>query len=174
MIVKAPHAVLRTVAQTVDLLELKTAKFKALVTTMKKALHAAQYGVAIAAPQIGESKRIFVVAGHVYAARAKEEYDPKKHLDHVFVNPEIISRSKKVSKKHEGCLSVESENGRMLWGDVPRAEKVTLKAFDHEGTALRIGTSGLLAQIFQHEVDHLNGILYVDHVDVLYEEKPSE
>ena len=88
--------------------------------------------------------------------------------DLVFINPEIINLSKKKRKMEEGCLSV-----RWLYGQVNRHEKVTIKAYDENGKLMTVGASGLLAQIFQHEIDHLNGILFIDKAENVRDLPPS-
>ena len=140
--------VLRHVAKPVVPRDIGTKKLGDLIATMKKALRQEDDGVAIAAPQVGESLRIFVVRGGLLK-RFPE--------DQVFINPEIIRRGRKTHEVEEGCLSV-----RWLYGEVERAERVTLRALDEEGNVKTIGASGLLAQIFQHECDHLDGVLFID------------
>lgn len=148
LILERNAKVLRQVAKPVDLKDIGSKKLGDVLAKMKKALHAEEDGVAIAAPQIGVGLRIFVVKGGV-VARTTE--------DKVFFNPEIIKASKKKVMVEEGCLSI-----RYLYGKVPRHEKVTMKALDERGKVVTIGASKLLAQIFQHEIDHLNGILFID------------
>ena len=127
------------------------------IREMRAALAECKDGVALAAPQIGVSLRIFVVAGKFFETE-----------DMVFINPVIIRRSRVKKLLEEGCLSV-----RWLYGKVSRAEKVTLEAFTPEGKLVTRGASGLLAQVFQHEVDHLDGILFTDHAKELREVLPE-
>ncbi len=137
---------------------------------MKKALYQEDDGVAIAAPQIGESLRIFMVRGSALAlARKKKSPGDKVPSDLTFINPEITKRSKKKKKMEEGCLSV-----RWLYGEVERHEKVSLTALDENGRALSMGASGLLAQIFQHETDHLDGVLFIDTAENVRDLPPSD
>jgi peptide deformylase len=156
--------VLREVALPVAEKDFGTKKLEEIIKKMQKALHAEEDGVAIAAPQIGESLRIFVVAGSavLLAKRKSGEADDaeKTQEDLVFINPEIIKVSKKKKKMEEGCLSL-----RWLYGHVLRHEKVTIKAYTEAGKMLNVGASGLLAQIFQHEIDHLNGVLFTDKAE---------
>src|SRR6266481_4256289 len=147
--------VLREIAKEVALKDIDSKKFKAVISKMQMALHAEDDGVAIAAPQIGSSLRVFIVAGRTLALIKNEEN--KKYPDLVFINPTLIKLSKKKKKMEEGCLSV-----RWLYGEVERSEKVTINALNEEGKKIHLGASGLLAQIFQHEVDHLNGVLFID------------
>lgn len=162
--------VLREVALPVKPSEIGSKKMQSIVSKMKKALHAEEDGVAIAAPQIGVGLRIFVVSGTALAMSQKKKADPEKVLeDKVFYNPEITKVSKSKKAMEEGCLSV-----RWLYGEVMRHEKVTLKALDESGKSVTIGASGLLAQIFQHETDHLNGVLFIDKAENLRDMPPED
>lgn len=123
-------------------------------------------GVGLAAPQIGISLRIFIVAGFVFDRMKKTVGNPHE----IFINPVIVKESKeKKWLDGEGCLSV-----RWLYGKVYRSTRVTLEAYDHTGKLRSRGASGLLAHIFQHEVDHLNGILFTDKAKDLQEFDPEE
>lgn len=179
MIVQRDASVLRLTAREVPLEDIASARIKTLLKNMKAALHGEDDGVAIAAPQIGESLRIFVVNGETVEMinRKKrgendvEEDIPKpvkKSEDMVFINPELTKLSKTRKKMEEGCLSV-----RWLYGQVQRSEKATIRAYNEHGKKIEMGASGLLAQIFQHEVDHLNGILFIDNATDL-EDMPPE
>jgi peptide deformylase len=155
---------LRKEAETVPHKELGSRKLTALINKMKKALAAEEYGVAIAAPQVGSSLRIFVVAGKVFEEEGEEQDEtPEKvlgsprPLDHVYINPEITRASRRKKEMAEGCLSVRGQYGSVL-----RHEKVTLKAVNEHGEPILQHASDLLAHIFQHEIDHLNGILFID------------
>ncbi len=157
-IVQIGAPVLRKKAEAVSKKELGSRKLASLVAKMKKALADEQYGVAIAAPQVGSSLRLFVVAGRVFHEDSEEEHDEAHtHEDRVYLNPEITRASRRKKEMSEGCLSVRGQ-----YGTVPRHEKVTLKALDEHGKPVLVHASGLLAHIFQHEVDHLEGILFVD------------
>jgi peptide deformylase len=122
-----------------------------VIRSMKQALAKEEDGVAIAAPQIALPLRIFVVAESSYPMEAKQ-----KPL--VFINPKIIKRSKKNMVMQEGCLSV-----RWIYGKTKRSVSATVEAYDEDGHKFTYGGSGLLAHIFQHEIDHLDGILFIDH-----------
>ncbi|MCR4280831.1 MAG: peptide deformylase, partial [Candidatus Kaiserbacteria bacterium] len=101
------------------------------------------------------------------------EESPRPHKpappDQVYINPKLIKTSRGRKPKHEGCLSIRSK-----WGIVPRAEKATVRAYDENGAEFTRGASGFLAHIFQHELDHLEGILYTDKAKEMYDEKPEE
>ncbi len=163
--------VLRQVALPVDLKDIGSKKIAKVLGVMKKALHGEEDGVAIAAPQIGESLRIFIVKGGALAlAKGKDEMDPAQSLeDLIFINPEIVKVSKKKKKMEEGCLSV-----RWLYGEVERHEKVTITAYDESGKHSTFGAGGLIAQIFQHEIDHLNGVLFIDKAENVRDLPPKD
>ena len=147
-------AVLRKHAKAVLKKDIGSRKLARVIAHMKKALKNEGFGVAIAAPQIGESLRMFVVSGKVFAPEGDETATPP---DQVFLNPEFLRMSKKKSEMTEGCLSV-----RHKYGTVLRFEKASIKALNESGKSLVYHGSGLVAQIFQHEIDHLNGILCDD------------
>lgn len=146
-ILSGDSKVLREVAKPVPIKDIQSKKIQNLLKKMKRAMHAEEDGVAIAAPQIGESLRIFIVNGRML--------DDNEDL--VFINPEIVRLSRKKEEMEEGCLSL-----RYLYGKVKRSEKATVRALDENGRRFEVGASGLMAQIFQHETDHLNGILFID------------
>lgn len=142
---------LRAVAKPVHTNEFGTPALKDTITVMRKALASEDDGVALAAPQLGISKRIFVVS--------PESYDPEaKWKPLVFINPEITKISKKVEERQEGCLSV-----RWVYGKTKRHISATVEAYDELGNKFSFGATGLLAHIFQHEIDHLDGVLFIDH-----------
>ncbi len=163
--------VLREIAKPVSIKSIGSKNIQNIIEKMKEAVHAEEDGVAIAAPQIGESLRIFVVNGKALALakKVKNVEDNKEFEDLVFINPEIIKLSKKKKKMEEGCLSI-----RWLYGQVKRSEKVTIRAYDENGKPQERGASGLLAQIFQHEIDHLNGILFIDKAENIQDIPPSK
>lgn len=151
-IVQKNHPILRQVAKEVAASEINSAKIKGVIRKMKEALEAEPDGVALAAPQIGEALRIFIVSKKVFEATGVK---PDKKL--VYINPRISRRSKKKIVLEEGCLSV-----RGLYGKIKRHQKVMAEALDERGRKFSRGGSGLLAEIFQHEIDHLEGILFID------------
>lgn len=104
-------------------------------------------GVGLAAPQIGIKKRFFVV-----------QVPGEEPL--FFVNPEIIGTSMEMSDFEEGCLSVPG-----VWGVISRPSSIQIQAQNGDGKFFRLSADGYLARIIQHEYDHLNGILFVDHFD---------
>ncbi len=166
--------VLRTLAEPVNPKDFGGATLKKIIEDMKVALEKEPDGVAIAAPQIGVPLRIFVISHRVFeieheGTRSKEDDAPKVFEDIVCINPVITKLSRKKHWLSEGCLSV-----RWLYGEVPRAEKATIEAYDEQGKKFVRGGSGLMAQIFQHETDHLNGILFIDTARNLETLTPEE
>jgi peptide deformylase len=167
--------VLREMAKLVPLKEIGGKKLENILNRMKEALHEQEDGVAIAAPQIGESLRIFVVSGKavdMYRGEDKKLHTKKGaelRKDTIFINPEIIKLSKNKKFMEEGCLSV-----RWQYGKVKRSEKATIHAYNEFGKKFEIGGAGLMAQIFQHETDHLDGILFIDKAKDLAELPPNQ
>lgn len=164
-IVQNGDPVLRAVAKKVDPKDIGTKQLNDILERMKIALNREGDGVAIAAPQIGVSLAIFIVSHRAFEIGEEEELDKKNPAkDMVVINPEIIKLSKKKSKVPEGCLSV-----RWLYGNTMRHEKATVRGLDEYGKSFTYGGSGLVAQIFQHETDHLNGVLFIDHATEIEE-----
>ena len=167
-IVQNGDPVLRGKAAKVDLKDIDTKKMDDILVRMKVALERQGDGVAIAAPQIGVPLSIFIVSHRAF--EIEEESDgtvPVKNdvaKDMIVINPEITKLSRKKVKVPEGCLSV-----RWLYGNTIRHEKATIRALDENGKPFSYGGSGLIAQIFQHETDHLNGILFIDHATEIEE-----
>jgi peptide deformylase len=153
-IVQMNNAVLRAKAQHIKPTDIGSEKIQNLILSMHQSLATQNDGVALAAPQIGESHRLFVVASFIF-----EEPD-QEHL--VYINPVIIRSSKKKKMLHEGCLSC-----RWKVGDVERSIESTVEAYDEHGNKFTESADGLLAHIFQHEIDHLHGILFVDKAENL-------
>jgi peptide deformylase len=124
-----------------------------MVDTMRQAP-----GVGLAAPQVGESFRLIVVE---YGDDEDEEIPPKLY---VMVNPEITRASKETVLGTEGCLSIPG-----IQGEVERNEAVTVKGMNRRGSPMTVKAKGWLARIFQHEIDHLDGVLFVDRAEKLWQ-----
>lgn len=183
-IVQSGAPVLRATAAEIPAVDIGSEKLNTLIADMKALLSKEEYGVALAAPQVGESLRLFVVSGRAIVKRKQasnrrnisEESDLKAESqeqeatpDQVYINPVLTKLSRGKKDKHEGCLSVRGK-----WGMVPRAEKASITALDEHGKKITRGASGLLAHIFQHEIDHLNGVLYTDKAKELYDDEATE
>ncbi|MES3004597.1 MAG: peptide deformylase [Patescibacteria group bacterium] len=169
-IVQKDSAVLREVAKEVDPREIPYSKIQKILKEMRESLDSQDDGVAIAAPQIGYSLRIFVVSRKVAMMNKKVTPETESlYKDSVYINPIIKKISKEKKVLEEGCLSV-----RYLYGKVKRSEKATVEALDENGKKFSRGGTGLLAQIFQHEIDHLDGILFIDKAKDLEEILPKK
>lgn len=154
---KSGDLVLRDLAKPVPIEEIKSGKIKKIIEDMKNSLAREEEGVAIAAPQIGVPLRIFVVSKKIFQLLDTTKSDKDAYDDMVFINPEITKFSKEKTIMEEGCLSV-----RDYYGKIKRATKAAVRAYDENGNAFERGGGRLLAQIFQHEIDHLNGVLFTD------------
>ena len=153
-IVTLPQTVLRHKAR-------KVADFgpdlQTLVDDMIETMRQAP-GVGLAAPQVGESSRLIVVE---YGDEENEETPPKLY---VMVNPEVTRSSQETILGTEGCLSVPG-----IQGDVERYEAITVKGLNRHGHPMTVKAKGWLARIFQHEIDHLDGVLFVDRAEKLWQ-----
>lgn len=163
-IVQAGDPVLRQKAKPVPQKDIGSKKLNALIARMKRVLADEEYGVALAAPQVGESLRLFVIAGRAFKTGEEEEGAPTPP-DKVFINPQLLRLSKATHEMSEGCLSVRNKYGTVL-----RHEKASVKAQDETGTTFTYQGTGLIAHIFQHEYDHLEGVLYTDKAEKLEED----
>ncbi len=166
-IVQDGTPILREIAVPVPEKLFGSAKLSRLVSDMTKVLGGKPEGVALAAPQIGVSYRIFIVRKDrtlPSEALAKEGSvpSPRPPQHEIYINPEIIKTSRRRARADEGCLSIHG-----VYGTTKRHERVTVRARRPDGTHFQRGSSGIMAQIFEHEIDHLNGILFTDHAERL-------
>jgi peptide deformylase len=152
-IVIVPDEVLQTKAKPVAAFG---PELQELIDNMVETMRDAP-GVGLAGPQVNELQRVIVVE---FGEEEDEEVPPTLYT---LVNPEISKMSKETVIGMEGCLSIPE-----LVGEVERAESVTIKAQDRHGKVTKIKASGWLARIFQHEIDHLNGVLFTDRTDAIY------
>ncbi len=110
-----------------------------------------EVGVALAAVQIDKLLKIVVI---------RNNFDDKSNRGfRAFINPEITKYEGELEEDFEGCLSI-----RDIYGKVPRHQKVKIKALDINGKPIRLTAEGFLARIFQHEIDHTKGIMFIDHI----------
>jgi len=123
------------------------ASVKKLIHNMQETLHAEEGRAGLAAPQIGSLLRVTVISV------------PEEEEDIVLINPEIVKK-KGERTVTEGCLSIPG-----YCAELTRAEQVTAKGLGPDGKEVRIKAEGLLAQALEHEIDHLDGVLYIDHLD---------
>lgn len=152
IIVKHPDPVLREKAKPVPAV---TPNIQKLLTDMAETMYDAP-GVGLAAPQIGISKRVIVI----------DVGDEHGLIE--MVNPEIVEASGEQFGP-EGCLSIPG-----LQGDVRRKDRVKVKGLNRDGEETVIDATGFLARAFQHEIDHLNGVLYIDIAERVYEPKRED
>lgn len=110
-----------------------------------------ELGVALAAIQIDRALKIIIIRNDL------EDKDDKSFS--VFINPQITKLEGDIEEDYEGCLSVTD-----VYGKVPRNSKIRLRAIDEQGRLVRVKAEGFLARVFQHEVDHINGVMFIDHI----------
>ncbi len=161
-IVQDGDPVLRRRADEVANDEFGTPAFAKLMRDMEKALDAEADGVALAAPQIGVGKRVFIVRYDRMLPPVEEGEPEREPSVGVYVNPVFVRRSRKKEEMDEGCLSV-----RGTYGKTVRHERATMRAKDENGKPFERGAGGILAQAFQHETDHLDGVLFIDNATEL-------
>lgn len=143
-VLTSPNEILRQKSIDVSFAEMKSSKIKNLIADMKETMRH-ENGVGIAAPQVCIIKRVIIVD---MPSGAK-----------VFFNPKIIRHSIFKKKDEEGCLSVPG-----VFGIVKRYKSIVVEAFDEDAKKVTVNACGLLSVIFQHEIDHLDGILFIDKV----------
>lgn len=166
-IVQDGNKTLREIAKEVPVSQIKSTEIQKILKDMSEALDSQFDGVAIAAPQIDVSLRIFAVSGKVFDEgfiNNSVDYKKRIHFNLFFINPIITKISKDKKVMDEGCLSV-----RPLFGKVRRATRATVEAYNEKGEKFKMNGSGFLAHIFQHETDHLEGILFTDKAKDLRE-----
>ena len=148
-IITAPDPRLKLVARPVEKV---SPSIRRLMDDMLDTMYGS-IGIGLAAPQVGVTQRIIVID----VAREGEKPKPMR-----IANPEIVWRSEETTVANEGCLSVPEH-----YADVSRAAHVRLRYLDHENEIREIDADGLLATCLQHEIDHLDGVLFVDHISAL-------
>jgi peptide deformylase len=153
-IIALPNAQLRKRSQKVGIV---TEDIRKLITEMDAATldwednRAHEVGVALAAVQVDKLYRVVVV---------RNNFDDKSDRGfQAFINPEVTKYEGTIEYDFEGCLSV-----RDIYGKVPRYTKVRIKALDINGKPIRVTAEGFLARVFQHEIDHTNGVVFIDHI----------
>lgn len=145
-ILTEPNPLLRVRAKEMEAEQIQRPEFQKLLDDMTETMYAAN-GIGLAGPQIGQSKRILI-------AESSESGDRKPLA---LINPMISSKSWRKVMSEEGCLSIPGK-----WGVVKRHRGITVRALDRQGKPLTINSDKLLAIILQHEIDHLDGILFID------------
>ena len=148
-IVIEPDPILRKKSETLEKVD---DELRALLDDMLETMYAAP-GIGLAAVQIGILKRLIVID----VSKDKDKKDPL-----FLINPEIISRTKKTSIYEEGCLSLPGH-----FAEIERPAECLIKFLDYNGKEKELSANGLLSTCIQHEVDHLNGILFIDYLSKL-------
>lgn len=153
-IITLPHDSLRQRSKRVGLL---SEDMKKLIEDMKSATldwednREHEVGVALAAVQVDQLYRVVIV---------RNDFDNKKDRSFsIFINPEIMKTEGELIEDFEGCLSVKD-----IYGKVPRYQKVKVKALNEKGQEIRVTAEDFLARVFQHEIDHTNGKVFIDHI----------
>lgn len=155
-IIKIPDPVLKTVADPVAAVD---DNVRALMDDMLATMYDAP-GIGLAAPQVGVLKRVIVID---VAKREATEEQPEVDPNPIFLaNPEIIWESEETSEYEEGCLSIPE-----VYEIVTRPAEVKVRYLDRDGAEQELECSGILATCVQHEIDHLNGVLFIDHISRL-------
>lgn len=145
----APHPTLKAKARPIVPVDADTVRD--LIPQMFASMYAAP-GIGLAAPQVGHSLRLIVI----------DLTPDNKRSPHVLVNPEIVAASEELATREEGCLSLPGQ-----YADVTRPARVKVRYLDETGARREIEAEDLMAACVQHEIDHLNGILFVDHLSAL-------
>jgi peptide deformylase len=153
-IITLPNPHLRMKSQKVGLI---TPEIKKIIEDMKTSTiswdqsREHEVGVALAAPQIDKLYKIVIV---------RNDFENKDDQTFsIFINPVITKKEGEIIEDYEGCLSIKN-----VYGKVPRYSKVRVKALDINGQEFRVSAEGFLARVFQHEIDHCNGIVFIDHI----------
>lgn len=160
-IITPENPVLRKKA--IKVTDFKSAKFQKLIDDMVETMVDAP-GVGLAAPQVAISQRLIVVRLPDSTEEDREEYGDQAGVVYAVANPKIIKTSKEIVSGVEGCLSLPG-----LLGEVDRHESVVITGQDRHGKEWRLKAKGWLARVFQHEIDHLDGILFTDHTDKVWQ-----
>lgn len=180
-IVKEPSKVLRAKAKDVAAGDISGKKIQKLIAEMKETLKNTPDGVGLAAPQVGESLRIFIVSEEAEEIDKAEKrgwkrrdeqgeknpempYEKREWKYYVFINPAVKNTSRSKLEGPEGCLSVPGK-----YGTVRRNEKITVQAYDEHGKKFIRGASRFFARVIQHELDHLEETLFVDKAERILE-----
>lgn len=143
-----------------------TPEVKTLIEDMIETMREAP-GVGLAAPQVGIGMRVIVAE---YAEPSEDpEAEPKPPKLHAIVNPEIVRHSETTNLNNEGCLSIPG-----YMGEVERYDSITVKGLNRHGKPVRIKAKGWMARILQHEIDHLDGILFIDRATQVWKLEEEE
>ncbi len=163
-IVTLPDPVLRRKARPVSSFD---KNLQTLIDDMIETMRAAP-GVGLAAPQVGISERLIVIEYAEPPAEDEEQKEVKPKL-YVMANPEIVKTSNETVLSVEGCLSIPG-----LVGEVERFSTMQVKGLNRRGQPMKVKAEGWLARIFQHEIDHINGVVFPDRATRVWKPAPEE
>lgn len=158
---KKDEKFLRQKTHPINLEELKELNLRSLIKDMKVTMRRAD-GVGLSANQIGLTMKLFV-------AEVPPEKGEGRSKFYSIINPEIVKKGSETAEMEEGCLSVPG-----IFGPVARPDKIVITGFDINGKRLKIKAWGFLARVFQHEIDHLNGVLFIDKAKSLHQVQPTK
>lgn len=144
-----PNPILRKKSTEIPLEKLKNPKFRELLLDMKETM-LGKDGAGLAAPQVGENIRVVVI-----------NHEKKIYF---LINPQITKKSWAREIAEEGCLSVLNKEGEIIYAPVERYKKVNCVYLDEKGNRKKINAASILARVIQHEIDHLDGILFIDKI----------
>ena len=180
-IVKNPNSVLRKKAAEVPVHSIIASKMQKLIADMKETLRHTPDGVGLAAPQAGQPLRVFIVSEEAEEIDQAEKggwerrrrntlgevqdkpYEKREWKYYVFINPTVKNTARKKLDGPEGCLSVPGK-----FGSVKRHEKITVEAYNEFGKKFTRGASRFFARVVQHELDHLEGMLFIDKAENVF------
>ncbi len=157
-IVQVGDRVLRQKAKKLTSSQIKSTEIQELIKAMKSLAKSGKYGVGLAAPQVGESLALSVIT-----IRPTPSHPGRETFEAVIINPVVTKYIGKPVPKWEGCMSFGS-NESPLFAQSERYEEITVTYLDEQGNKHKETLDGFKAHVFQHEIDHLNGILFVDRI----------
>lgn len=149
-IITNPNQHLRQVSSEMPLKMFKEQKFQSFLDDLEETMFKKD-GAGLAAPQVGHNIRVIIIS--------------QDHKAIIMVNPRITKRSWAQVKDEEGCLSITDDQGEILYGQVKRHKKINCSYFNRYGQAQKISAEKLIARVIQHEIDHLDGILFIDRLE---------
>jgi peptide deformylase len=151
------NPILRQKARQLSVHDILSGEIQDLIKNMRHTLLNRNYGIGIAAPQVGKSVALSVI--ELRSTRTRPNLPKSKWISTIIINPEIIKTYGKAVEQWEGCLSFDN-----AFAKVPRNKKICVRYLDEKAQQHEENLEGLLAHVFQHETDHLDGLLFVDKV----------
>jgi peptide deformylase len=160
-IIQDPTPPLRSRSREVDVAKITSHETQKIIRDLKDTLKVSDDGIGIAAPQISEGVRIFVISEEAkFVGKSSRDPEKKDWRMFTYINPVMTKKSRAKEKGIEGCLSVPGK-----FGVVSRFEKVSFEAYDETGKKNAFGATQFFARVLQHELDHLDGVLFIDKAE---------